>query len=79
MNKAHVGLYWPIWHAWGPAIHIAKPQVMKNENGPLFSMLRDTILHETQHAIDDKYGIVNFLHNRWWDKRLQKLTELFPI
>jgi hypothetical protein len=40
--------------------------------------LRDTIVHEALHMLDDMSGQADAGHDRLWDKRLARMKELFP-
>ena len=73
------GIYYPVDHRIGPLIKIANPLIMHCYETPLYVSLRDTILHEAQHAIDDSYNVWSYKHGHWFDKRLKKLLGIFPV
>ena len=45
---------------------------------PVLDWLRDTIIHETQHAIDFDRGVESGDHNNWFVYRYRKLLAAFP-
>ena len=73
------GIYYPYDHRLGPLIKIANPLIMSGYSTPLYISLRDTVLHEVQHAIDDSYHVWSYTHSHWFDRRLQKLMNIFPV
>lgn len=72
-------MYYPNDHYHGPSIRIVGAFRMARDESGLFPGLRHTILHEAQHALDDRYGTNSSDHNHWYQKRLDKLITLFPI
>ncbi len=83
-----VGSYWSHDMHKGPLIHVAPLMKIKMyyPHEPSHEVLLDVILHETRHALDDKYGIgdCNYTvekftpHNDKFYKRHDKMLELFP-
>lgn len=79
MDPINAALYFCHEPHRGSYIKIGSLMRMRGFDKPMFVTLRETILHEVQHSIDDRYNVYSVNHGHWFERRLARLINLFPI